>query len=160
MQPGGDNRRAPAHRLDRGAAVARLAERREIGSGRSGDLVLRDVGLDQRLEHAGVDEHDVHAVLAQAVAQVVVLLPLRVERAEQDDGRHGGDPTAAAPGRQAGLESMPSPEVRRTTLPFSSTAIAPSSENESRPSGAQAGWIASVASETTRFGSPPAPGIV
>ena len=35
----------------------------------------------------GVDEHDVDAVLAQAVAQVVVLAALRVERSEQD---HGG----------------------------------------------------------------------
>ena len=48
-----------------------------------------DVGLDLRLaQHAGVDQHDVDARLAQAIAQEAVLDALGVQRADEDDGGH------------------------------------------------------------------------
>ena len=48
-----------------------------------------DVGLDaDRLVDAGVDDQHVDAVLEQPLAQERVLVALRVERAEEDDGRH------------------------------------------------------------------------
>ncbi len=90
----------------------------DVGPGGGRDLLLAHVGLRQRLEHARVDQHDVHALLAQPRAQVVVLLALRVERAEQDDGGHallilrgGARPPAGAeslslPRRQLGLRPV------------------------------------------------------
>jgi hypothetical protein len=91
-----DLRRAAAHRLDCGAAVVGVAERGDVRSGSTSDLLLPDVGVDLRLEDAGVDEQHVHALLAQPVAEVAVLRALRVQRAEEDDRRHAEcDPTGA-----------------------------------------------------------------
>ena len=76
VQPAHDLGRAARHRVDGGAAVARGGERGDVGAGRGGDLLARDVRLGQRLaQDAGVDEHDVDAVLAQPVAQERVLAP-------------------------------------------------------------------------------------
>ncbi len=107
MQAANDLRRAPPHRVDCRPAVLRSCERRRVRACGRRYLLAGDVRLDLRLEHAGVDEHDVHALLAQPVAQIRIFLPLCVEGAEEDDGRH------AAPilllggcGFQAGAESF------------------------------------------------------
>ena len=72
-----------------GAAIGGAHELGVVGAARARDLLAADVGLDLRLaEHAGVDEHHVDARLAQAVAQEAVLDALRVQRADEDDGRH------------------------------------------------------------------------
>ena len=64
-------------------------ERRRRRAAGLRDLVARDVGRRQRLaEDARVEQQHVDAVLAHAVAQERVLVALRVERAEQDDGGH------------------------------------------------------------------------
>ena len=85
-----DLRRAAGHRLDRRAAVARGGERGDVGAGSGRDLVARHVGRRERLaDDPRVDEHDVDAVLADPVGEERVLLPLRVERSDEDDGRHG-----------------------------------------------------------------------
>ena len=73
------------HRLHGRAPVAVL------GAGQ------RDVGLDERLLHARVDEQHVDAVLAQPVAQVRVLVALGVERAEEDDRGHYAASTRVTP---------------------------------------------------------------
>ena len=88
VQPLGDRRSPAAHRLDGGAPVACLAQDGDVGAGRGRDLRLCDVGGDLRLEDARVDDQHVDALLAQTVAQVPVLLSLRVQRAQEDDGRH------------------------------------------------------------------------
>ena len=89
MQPREHRRRPAPHGVDRGAAVGGAHELGVVGAARARDLLAADVGLDLRLaQHAGVDEHDVDARLAQAVAQEAVLDALGVQRADEDDGRH------------------------------------------------------------------------
>ena len=89
MQPREHRRRAAPHGVDRGAAIGRAHELGVVGAAGARDLLARHVGLDLRLaEHAGVDEHDVDAGLAQAVAQEAVLDALGVQRADEDDGGH------------------------------------------------------------------------
>ena len=88
VQPQHDLRRAAGHRLDRRAPVARLRESLHVGASRRGHLLPGHVRLDEGLpENAGVDEEHIHPALADALAQVRVLLPLRVQRAQKQDGR-------------------------------------------------------------------------
>ena len=89
MQPREHRGRPASHGVDGGAAIGGPHELRVVGASRARDLLAADVGLDLRLaQHAGVHEHDVDAGLAQAVAQEAVLDALRVQRADEDDGRH------------------------------------------------------------------------
>ena len=67
------------------ARRARLCPRRPA---RATSLAAHVGHEPDRLVHAGVDDDDVDAVLEQPVAQERVLDALRVERADQDDGRH------------------------------------------------------------------------
>ena len=90
VQPLDDLGRAARHRLDRGAAVAGGGERIHVRAGRGGDLLAGHVRLGERLaDDAGIDEHDVDACASHALAQKGVLLALRVERADENDGGHG-----------------------------------------------------------------------
>ncbi len=83
-----DLRRAAGHRLDRRGPIASVGERLHVRPRRRGDLLAGDVGLGEGLaQDARVDEQHVHAVLPDAVAQERVLVTLRVQRADQDDGR-------------------------------------------------------------------------
>ena len=69
------------------AAIARGAQRLDVGAGRGGHLLAPHVGLDQRLAHdAGVDEDRGDARGLQAIAQERVLAALRVQRAYEHDG--------------------------------------------------------------------------
>ena len=89
MQPRQHRRRAAPHRVDRGAAVAGAHELGVVGAARPRHLLAAHVGLDLRLaQHARVDQHDVDARLAQAIAQEAVLDALGVQRADEDDGGH------------------------------------------------------------------------
>ena len=97
VEPGHDVRRPAPHRVDGGAAVARVPKRGHVGARRGCDLVLRHVGVGERLEDARVDQHDVDVQLLQPRPQVLELLALRVERAQEDNGCHARDPTAAVP---------------------------------------------------------------
>ncbi len=86
-------------------------------------------GVGERLsDDAGVDEHDVDVVLPDSIGEECVLLPLRVERAEQDHrwhrpiSFHDGDT-----GFHAGLELLSAGSVSSTSLPSAPrTLIAPS----------------------------------
>jgi hypothetical protein len=83
------HRRPSPHGIDRGAAIAGAHELGVVGAAGARDLLAPDVGLDLWLaQHAGVDEDDVDAGFAQAVAQEAVLDALRVQRADEDDRRH------------------------------------------------------------------------
>jgi hypothetical protein len=89
VQPPGERRGGVGHRGDGGAAVTGLGERGEVGARPGGHLLAGDVGFDTRwLEGANVGEQDVDPGVAQAIAQVGVLLALGVERADQQDGRN------------------------------------------------------------------------
>jgi hypothetical protein len=78
VQPAHYLGRATPHRVDGRATVAGLAQRRDVRARGGGDLLLPNVGLSEGLEHTRVDEDDVHALLSQPCAQVVVLQPLGV----------------------------------------------------------------------------------
>ena len=83
-------RRAAPHGVDRRAAVGGAHELGVVGAAaRARPPRAPTSGCDLRLaEDAGVDEQDVDAGLAQAVAQEAVLDALRVQRADEDDGGH------------------------------------------------------------------------
>ncbi len=85
-----DDRGSPTpHRLDRNAAVARVREILHVGTDRSRNLLAGDVRRrERRAEDARVDEDDVDALLADAIGEVGVLLALRVECSNENDGRH------------------------------------------------------------------------
>ena len=88
VEPQHDLRRSAGHRLDRRAPVARVGERLHVGAGRRCHLLPRHVRLGERLaEDAGVDQQHVDPALADAVAEVRVLLALRVQRPDEQDGR-------------------------------------------------------------------------
>ncbi len=89
---------AAGHRLHRRTAVAGGREGGDVGAGRGSDLLPRDVGRNERLaDDACVDEHDVDAVLADPVGEIGVLPPLRVERADENDGGHLLPPSTVSP---------------------------------------------------------------
>ena len=88
VQPQHDLRRTAGHRVDGRAPVARLRQSLHVGARRRGHLLPGHVRPGERLaEDASVDEQDVHAAFADAVAQVGVLLALRIQRAHEQDGR-------------------------------------------------------------------------
>ena len=88
MEPQHDLRRAAGHRLDRRAPVARVRERLDVRACRGRHLLAGHVGLGERLaEDARVDQQHIHPALADAVAEVGVLLALRVQRPDQEDRR-------------------------------------------------------------------------
>ena len=99
------------HRPDRGAAVG---QRAEVGAGLARDLLARDVGLAaaRRAAGAGVGHEHVDAGEREALAQVGVLLALRVERADQQDGR-----ASAVLDRFPRARSAPSAASRRRPRP-------------------------------------------
>ena len=79
-------RRGPSRRPRAPRSAARTSSAWSAPPAR-GDLLARDVGLDERLaQHAGVDEQHLGPALADAVAQVGVLEALGVERADEHDG--------------------------------------------------------------------------
>ena len=89
MEPFHDRRRPSCHRLDGRPAVTLGGKRRDVGAGGGRDLCTPDVRGDRRLaQDADVDEQDVAAVLAHPVGEERVLLTLRVQSPDEDDGRH------------------------------------------------------------------------
>ena len=65
-----------------------------VRAGGGSDLLPRHVGGRERLaDDARVDEHDVDALLADAIGEVRVLLALRVECSNENDGRHRSAPS-------------------------------------------------------------------
>jgi hypothetical protein len=89
VQPRQDRGRAAPHGVDGGAAIGGAHELSMVGASRARDLLAADVRLDLRLaQHAGVDQEDVDAGVSDPVAQEAVLDALRVQRADEDDGRH------------------------------------------------------------------------
>ena len=128
---------------DRRAAITGRRQRADVRAGRRATSSRVTSGLDlRRAEDAGVDEHDLAAVLADPVAQIVVLRPLVSSVPSEDDGRHL---RSYPSGRQAGLESL---SARRGQPGLLAAAVdlqmAPSRENDSFPSGDQAGSIVSM----------------
>ena len=88
VQPEHDLRRPARHHLDGCAAITRVGEGLHVGARRRSDLLSGDVGLRERLaQDARVDEQHVHAARPDAVAHERILVTLRVQRADQDDGR-------------------------------------------------------------------------
>ena len=86
-----DSARAARHRLDRGPAVARGDQRATSApAARATSSRVTSAASAGSPRTPASTRIDVHAVLAQPVAQVGVLVALRVERADQDDGRHDG----------------------------------------------------------------------
>ena len=81
--------RAARHRLDRRAAVAGRRQLGYVGAGGGRDLLAGHVGRRERLaDDPRVDEEHVDAVLTDPLGEEGVLLALRVERSDEDDGRH------------------------------------------------------------------------
>ena len=122
-------RRAAPHGVDAGAAVGGADELGVVGAAGARDLLAADVGRDLRLaQHAGVDQQDVDARLAQAVAQEAVLDALRVQRADEDDGA----PSAALHAEVAALQlgvgrpARPPSSRRRSARPPSRAGARPS----------------------------------
>ena len=121
-------RRAPSPRRPRRGRPPPRARRRPAPAAAATSSRVTS-GLDGRLaEHAGVDEDDVHAVLAQPVAQEAVLLALRVERAEQNDRGHRQlpRPERSVPGRpRPSMFEGVTPRKRRwgSGSPASATAV-------------------------------------
>jgi hypothetical protein len=73
----------------RGGALALEAEGRQLFASETSDLGRRDVGRERRLaEYADVDDDRLDAQLAQPLPDEGVLAALRVEGADENDGRY------------------------------------------------------------------------
>src|SRR5262249_8613935 len=142
---------ALGHRRDRRSAVAGRSELVGISTGRSRQLLSRNVRFDLGFEDARVHEQDVDALLAHAVAKGRILVPLGVQRSDENDGGHHIPPAARAVGSQAALESLFFESVRVFSLPpvAATVTIAPSRVNAIVPPfGDQAGSISSPGDES------------
>ena len=105
---------ATLHRVHRVPAIASGAQRREIAAAGARHVVCGDIGTDGGIaKHADVDQQRAMAARLNAVTDERVLVPLGVERAEQEDGarRHerkdlqgssDDSSTSAGPSKMAG----------------------------------------------------------
>ena len=97
VQTLGQGRGRVGHLRDRRSSVAGVGQRAHVDTGLGADLVACDVRCAaRRTEHADVSEQRVHAGHLQAVAQVRVLVALRVERPDQQYRRRGHQRYATA----------------------------------------------------------------
>jgi hypothetical protein len=81
-------RRPARHHFDGRAPVAGIGEGAHVGARCRCNLVMGDVGLGERLaQNPRVDENHVDAARPDSVAHECVLVPLRVERSDQNDRR-------------------------------------------------------------------------
>ena len=117
VQPPDDLGRAPGHRLDGHAAVAGLGERVRRRRRPRRPPPRRDTsGSTCGSKTPTSTSRHVDALLAQPLGEVRVLVALRVERAEQDDGRPSVTRFPAcrpAQGSRPGLESLSFAFVQR-----------------------------------------------
>ena len=133
----------------RPAAIAVTAAPRSPAAASSRDVRARPrrarcPARADRLVHAGVDDEHVDAVLEQPVAEERVLDALRVERAEQDDGRHYALLRERLDAEEAALQlrilsTAPSRSSRRRSSPPPSRAGARRSTSPRRGSARSAG---------------------